>query len=158
MTWLEIAAFATLVLLALVGSYLDARYRVLPNLLCLAVLAGGLAFGLLLHGWPWAGSALLHAVLALLVGMGLFAAGMIGGGDAKYYAAFAAWFPLGQAVLLVLLVSVAGLVLVTVSWLAARRRIASSLPGRKGDFAKVPYGVAISVGCLLAGGLQLAQA
>jgi len=149
MAWLDLAAFGTMALLAVVGSVLDVRFRLLPNLLCAAVLVSGLAFGLAQHGLPWTGSAAIHAVLALLAGMALFAAGMIGGGDAKYYAAFAAWFPLSKAALLLLMVSVPGVLLVTVTWFAGRHRIASDFPASRRDFAKVPYGVAISAGAVL---------
>ena len=80
--------------IAVTGSYLDLRTRRLPNWLCLAGLVAGLAFGLAVGGWPAAAIALLHALIALIVGAGLFALGGIGGGDAKFYAALAAWFPL----------------------------------------------------------------
>ena len=133
--------------LVLTASCLDIRYRRLPNWLCALALGSGLAFGLALGGWADVQSALVHALVALAVGIGFYALGWIGAGDAKYYASLAAWFPLRLGVPLLIAVSLAGLLLLIV-WTLARRkghrrgaeRSQSSL------FDKLPYGVAISLG------------
>lgn len=149
MSSMEIAALAVLAALAVAGFYLDARYRLLPNWLCAAGLLAGIGFGAALHGWAWAGSALLHSLLALVAGMGLFSARIIGGGDAKFYAALAAWFPIAKALLLLLVVSLAGLVLVILVWFPLRRYLTRPQDGTAAAaFAKVPYGVAIATGAL----------
>lgn len=110
----------------------------------------GLASGFAVGGFSWAGMSALHALLALAVGMGVFATGAIGGGDAKFYAAVAAWFPLGKAPLLLGTVSVAGLLLL-IAWLPLRRHAMSgvSSPAPNDAFRKLPYGVAISTGAFL---------
>jgi len=88
-------------------------------------------------------------LLALLVGMALFRFGWIGGGDAKFYAAMAAWFPLRSSLQLLLAVSLAGLAVVLL-WFVYRRAT-HVRPGAKNDsFAMVPYGVAVAVGAIAA--------
>jgi len=139
-----------LALLLAIGAWLDAVRRRLPNWLCLATALAGLAGAALLHGAAAAFSGLGHAVLALLVGMVLFRFGLIGGGDAKFYAAAATWFTLPQAARLLLAVSLSGLALFLL-WFTYRR-----LTGRKivraaaTDADRFPYGIAISAGALLA--------
>lgn len=146
-----LAYISVLALLAGTGAYHDWRYRRLPNALCLVTFAGGIGFAFLLHDINWAATATLHAILALLVGMALFSRGWIGGGDAKFYAALAAWFPLSASWLLILSVSLAGLLLLLI-WYPLRRRFA---PGTgaglvQPDFLKLPYGAAIGVGAVAA--------
>ncbi len=151
MTAIKAATLAVLVLLAIAGGYLDVRYRRLPNWLCLLALLAGLGLGFVAGGAAWAGSSALHAALALLVGMILFSIGAIGGGDAKYYAAFAAWLPFKFAPLLIGAVSLAGLALLVV-WLPIRKKVGNSAANdpARGEFKKVPYGLAISVGAIVA--------
>lgn len=136
-----------LALIAVAACYFDVAQRRLPNWLCLAAFLAGLAFTGLTGGPIDLGLAALHAVAALLVGMALFALGAIGGGDAKFYAALAAWFPLALAPVLLLSVSLCGLVLVVV-WLTWRRSLRTA--SKDDVFAKLPYGVAIAIGGLVA--------
>lgn len=138
--------------IAATGAWLDIWYRRLPNWLCAIALAGGIAFSLAQGGWIEVQSALLHCLIALAVGISLFAIGAIGAGDAKYYAALAAWFPLRDALLLIGIVSLAGLVLL-VGWLQwrrrRRRRPRSIFDEDRGLFDKLPYGVAIAAGAMV---------
>lgn len=143
----ELGLMAALVLIGLVASYLDVFRRILPNWLSgLAYIVG--IVGVFIEGGPgMAVSALLHSFIVLLLGMGFFAVKVIGGGDAKFYAGLAAWFPLGQALFLFVSVALAGLLLIPI-WLIARqvRKPAGALTDRNDPFSKLPYGVAISVG------------
>ena len=131
------------------GAFFDLRDRQLPNWLC-AVLAVAAAGGLAYTAGPeplaWA---FLHAVLALVVGMVLFRLGIIGGGDAKFYAAAAFAVPFGQALVLLGWTSVVGLGLIVVMVV-----IRAAKGGGKGGLAlrgwSVPYGVAIFGGFALA--------
>lgn len=151
MNSIEVASLSVLTVLAAAGAYSDWRYRRLPNVLCLVAFGAGLVFGAVAHGAAWAGIAALHAVLSLLVGMFLFSRGWIGGGDAKFYAALAAWFPLSAAWVLITSVSLVGLVLLMV-WFPFRKKF-SPKTGKNAqatDFAKLPYGVAIAGGALAA--------
>lgn len=151
MAGLAIPAALVLGVLCGVGAWYDFRHRMLPNWLCAAVLVSGLVFGSALQGGAWMGLSLVHAMAALLVGMVLFAARFIGGGDAKYYAAMAAWLPVQYGLLLLGLVSLAG-ILVIAFWFPARGRIARMAPDEASvkEFKKVPYGIAISLGTWLA--------
>lgn len=139
--------FAVLAILAAAGAWLDWRYRLLPNWLCAIVLAAGLGLVLARGGAPDVIPHLIHAAVALLVGMALFAGGLIGGGDAKFYAALAAWFPLSDGFRLLLLVGLAGMVLTIGLWATVWRRKAD-YPEDTGNVRTVPYGVAIGAGAL----------
>lgn len=152
MTAIPLAGAGVLAALALSGSYFDLRYRRLPNWLCLAAFVAGLAFTLASIGWLAAGSALLHAMLALVIGAVLFALGGVGGGDAKYYAGLAGWYPVSAGLTLLVSVALTGLV-VLLAWLPFRRRIHLHVPARS-PRRKVPYGIAIAGGSLMAFGLQ----
>jgi prepilin peptidase CpaA len=131
------------------GAFFDLRNRLLPNWVC-AVLAiaaaSGLAYSAGLETLAWA---LLHAVLALAVGMVLFRFGVIGGGDAKFYAAAACAVPFDQALTLLGWTSIVGLGLIVVMLVmrAARRSGKGALVLRGWS---VPYGVAIFGGFALA--------
>jgi prepilin peptidase CpaA len=145
-----IAALACLAALAGYASYLDIRYRRLPNWLCLVCLVAGLAQSWWQGGTAGLGSAAIHMLIALAAGMILFRLAIFGGGDAKFYAAIAAWFPIGLALYLLVAVSVSGL-LVLIGWMMTRKRLARHNDRLRTDpeFRKVPYGVAIAIGALL---------
>jgi prepilin peptidase CpaA len=144
------AALAVLAVLGLLACWFDIRERRLPNALVLATLAAGLSLAAWRGGiavLPWH---LTHIAIALAAGIGLYAVRALGAGDAKYYAALAAWFTLGDGLKLLMAVSFAGLVL-TLGWLAWRKF--SGKPALRkplDDMDKVPFGVAMAAGALLA--------
>lgn len=154
MTTLDIAGVVLAVLLA-TGGVLDVFTRRLPNVLCLATAIAGVAVLLITSTAHGAISGLSHGLLALIVGAVLFRVGVVGGGDAKFYAALATWFPLTVAPRLLLAVSLSGLVLFF-AWFVARR-----LAGRKvvrnasSPQDRFPYGIAIAAGGLVAWALQI---
>lgn len=96
------------------------------------------------------------AVAALLVGMGLFAARVIGGGDAKLMAAACLWLGLSGSGMFMLWTGVAG-GLFCLALIFARNQVRPYVAGGpgwvhqllepKGD---IPYGVAIAIGALMA--------
>lgn len=133
------------------AAYLDFRYRKLPNLLCMSVFGSGILAGTVIHDLSWVGWSLAHCILALVVGVALFAAAIIGGGDAKFYAAVASWLPIQDGFSMLGAVAASGLLLALV-WIPLRTRIAASAsdPDTAKEFRKVPYGVAISAGGLIA--------
>ena len=139
-----------LILLALIASWLDISARKLPNWLTLLTLAAGIAVTIFDAGVSALGSHLAHALLALLVGMLLFRFGIVGGGDAKFYAAVASWFSLSAAAGLLLAVSVSGLV-IFLAWVIWRRVTGKPIrppsPDSKSD--KLPYGIAIAAGAVI---------
>jgi len=81
--------------------------------------------------------------------MALLRMSVFGGGDAKYYAAVAAWFALGHAVQLLLSVTLSGLVLLLV-WFVGRRLAGVPIRRRAtGGMDGLPYGIAIGAGAVL---------
>ena len=148
---LELSLPGTLALAAMgaLAAWRDGTERRLPNGLSLVCALLGLGFALASGGLAQAGSALLHALVSLLGGMVLYRFGWIGAGDAKFYAACAAWFPLSRGLTLLTSVSMAGLVLVLV-WFALGQVRRGLGRGRGGSFALLPYGIAIALGAVVA--------
>jgi prepilin peptidase CpaA len=129
--------------LALAGAVSDLRSRRIPNALSAAIAICGIIATWISGGGDATLSALGHLVVALAIGMAIYALGMWGGGDAKFYAATAAWFTLAEFWALVLAISLAGLALLVV-WFTFRRLLKLQLErGRRGE---LPYGVAIAAG------------
>ena len=140
-----LAGTSILMLEVVTGGWLDLTSRRLPNWLCLVTLISGLGFVAAELGLAPAAWALAHSVIALIVGMVLFRFEAIGAGDAKFYAACAAWFPIQEGLTLLVSVSLAGLLLV-IGWFGYRqfRRIRDD--AEKGKFGMVPYGLAVATG------------
>lgn len=132
--------------LCLAGSWSDIANRRLPNWLSLATLVTGLIAGYLGGGFSGLGWHALHMAVALAGGMGLFALGAIGAGDAKFYAGVAAWFPFQEGIRLFVGTAMAGLLLLVVWVLIARLRNKALLDRKQS--VGLPYGVAISLGAI----------
>lgn len=125
----------------------------ISNLFPIAIMA---LFGLwiAIQGFPdngWENG--VHFLIALVVGMGLFALGWFGGGDAKLYTSCALWFDFGASPALLFCISMAGLILLLAMLIMRRfRRIrAYSSSLEKVDTRKsmqMPYGVAIAAGTI----------
>ena len=147
-------ALPILVGTGLYAAWSDARYRRLSNPFVALTAICGIALTVTASGLAAASSNLLHSAAALLIGLPLFARGLIGGGDVKYYAAVTTWFPLGQGFHLLAFVSLAGAVLAA-GWLIAQRaglrpRNAGTEPNASPHADKVPFGIAIASGAILA--------
>lgn len=95
--------------------------------------------------WPH----ILHFAVALAVGIGLFALGWFGGGDAKLYAAVALWFGIARAPYLFFCVAIAGAVLALVH-LTVRMFQTQENRARAIREGKIAYGVAIAIGATMA--------
>ncbi|MCB2051089.1 MAG: prepilin peptidase [Novosphingobium sp.] len=147
-------ALGLCLLLILTGAVSDIRTRRIPNLLVIALAVCAVAYTLSAANVAALGSAALHAVIVLVVGMGLFALRWIGGGDAKFYAACALAVPLAKAVTLLFWTSVAGLLLVIGMIVAGVLRRQSLSAART---MKVPYGVAVAFGAIATLLLPLAR-
>lgn len=147
--FLKFLPLAALSLAAVVASWSDVFHRRVPNWLCAVTALAGLAAGLFLGGLPMLGSQFLHMVIVLAAGMVLFRFGIFGGGDAKFYAAVAAWFTVGKAAFLLVCIAIAGLALLVV-WFAYRRirRLPISRKGGETPYDSLPYGIAIGVGAV----------
>lgn len=133
--------------LALYGAYSDVRFRTIPNVFNALMAIAGLAALWFSSGATAAAYGLAHLAVALAAGMLLYALGMWGGGDAKFYAASAAWFELWDFPRLAVSISVAGLVLLVV-WFGARQLRGAPKHDKKKK--ELPYGVAIAVGGMAA--------
>jgi prepilin peptidase CpaA len=144
--------------LAIAAALKDLTSYTIPNGISLALIAAFLvlaaASGLPL---PGLGVHLLVGVLALAVGMALFALGWVGGGDAKLMAACCLWlgWPATQEFLFDTVVA-GGIFAVMLLTLRAPM-IRLHMPATGGWFGRLaapgepaPYGVAIAIGALLA--------
>jgi prepilin peptidase CpaA len=132
------------------GIWFDVRERRLPNWLCLLALLTGIGVSFLTGHSSTIGSHLLHFAVALAAGLALFQFGLVGGGDAKFYAGIAAWFPFKAAGSLLLAVSLTGFAAL-LTWMVWRRM--KRIPARRNaetDADKFPYGIAISLGAIWA--------
>lgn len=152
--WLVISTFPVFMLAAAAS---DAASMRIPNwltgtlALAFPIAAAGTAMPLEALGWHG-----LVGFAALLVGMGLFATGWIGGGDAKFFAATVLWLGPDQVLAFTLISTVLGglLTLFLLSFrklpmpgpLAAQGWIMRLHDPKEG----VPYGIALAAGGLIA--------
>jgi len=144
--------------LVIVGGLHDLITMKIPNWISLALVGAFFPVALLIGAGPM--DIALHVVVgvvALLVGMGLFAAGWVGGGDAKLLAASCLWMGLSGFAPFLIWTCLAGgafclLLMSARQYFPAVARSVSqgwvfTLMQPKGD---IPYGVAIAIGALLA--------
>lgn len=128
----------------------------IPNWLCLSLVA---AFGLCAawtgFGWAASGWNLAAGLAVLAVCFGMFAAGWIGGGDAKLAAVTALWLGFDQLLPYLFVASLAG-GLLTVAILKLRSGPLPALASgwtwaqRLHDVKHgVPYGIALALGALV---------
>ncbi|MEZ5681360.1 MAG: prepilin peptidase [Erythrobacter sp.] len=139
-------AFWAAAALAILGAGWDVRTRRIPNwlVLALAAVAAGATFAS--GGFGLLGSSALHALIALLVGMALFAVRAIGAGDAKFYAAAALAVPLDRALAMLGWVALSGLVVVIIL-MVVYRGLRMVKDGKKVSWT-LPYGLPICCGFL----------
>lgn len=142
---LPAAYLAVFSLLALAGAWMDVRKLIIPNELNAAIFALGLVAVPIVLGGSILLWGLVHFAIALLVGIGLFALGAWGGGDAKFFAACAVWIPAWHTVAYLVGLGLAGLLLILGWFIWAKAR---GVPiSRK---SPLPYGVAIALGGIFA--------
>lgn len=127
----------------------------IPNtvsvVLVVACVVLALVFGM---AWSTLALQLSAGIVMLLIGMGLFARGLIGGGDAKLFAATAAWTGWAQLFPYLLIAALAGGVLALAILLYRRIELPEQLAAkpwlaRLHDAQQgIPYGVALAIGGL----------
>lgn len=137
--------------MAFAGS-MDLLTMTIPNRVSLAMIAGFL-LTLPFAGLGWAGLAghVGAGMLMLVIGIGMFAMGWLGGGDAKLLAAAALWIGLDRLFEYVLLVSICGGMLVMA--ILFYRGLTPPLWLHKHDWAMrlhkksggIPYGIALAM-------------
>jgi prepilin peptidase CpaA len=128
----------------------------ISNKLCLILVASFALFAASVGlGWPQLAWHLAAGLLVLAVSFGFFAAGWIGGGDAKLAAATALWFGFDQLLAYVFISSVAGGAL-TLLLLRLRKMPLPRLALEWGWAQRlhdkdegVPYGVALAFAALM---------
>lgn len=133
-----------LVLLLVSAGIEDARVREIANWKNAAIALLALPWWIAMGLSPWPDMA-MQIGIALVV-FALFAAafqlGMMGGGDVKMIAALALWFPLGQLVTMLVVMSLAGgvitLLMLIDKWAA-----------RRSEAPEIPYGIAIAIAALV---------
>ncbi|PKB14525.1 prepilin peptidase CpaA [Novosphingobium kunmingense] len=155
MSAVEMLFGGTLALGCVLAMVSDARRRMIPNLLCGLLLLVGLAYGFWQEGLAGLGWHAAHAGVALLIGMTLFAIRWFGGGDGKFYAACAAWFPLQKGFLLGFWIALAALALVFVWFTVRKLQGKPTFTLREGKSAQLPFGIPLGVGTLITYAMQL---
>lgn len=162
--WIQVIAAAATVFLLLAAASSDiARYRI-PNVVVYAIViafAVGAAFN---FSWPGIAWSVGAGVAMYLLGAGLFAFGLFGGGDVKLIAAMALWTGFADLSRFLLVMTAAG-GLLSIVWLVRRHRqrpaIASDAASSPDAFSsdapssdtpthpkvpnRIPYGVAIAL-------------
>ncbi|CAN7363502.1 A24 family peptidase [Brevundimonas sp. LjRoot202] len=154
---LALVCLGILPALVIVGGLHDLTTMKIPNWVsgCLivaffpaALLIGLQPMGVAIH--------VAVAVAALLIGMGLFALHLLGGGDVKLIAAACLWLGAAGAGVFVLMTAVIG-GLLCLALILARTWLRPYLTGRSGWVTRlmepkgdIPYGVAIAAGVLVA--------
>ena len=158
MTAVQLVALAIFPALVIAAAMTDMASYTIPNRLNLALAAAYPAAALLLGRAPGEiGVGLAIGAGALLVAMGLFAAGWIGGGDAKLFAAVALWVGWPAIASFLMATALVGgalaflLLNVRAAWLKPYLAGAPPWLARLTTTGEaVPYGVAIAVGALVA--------
>ncbi|TAJ72501.1 MAG: peptidase [Phenylobacterium sp.] len=128
----------------------DLRTRLIPNWTVVAVVALFVLWSVLAKGDGLAGH-LAAGAIGLALGYGLFAAGLVGGGDGKLFAATALFVGFRNFLPLAVATSLIGGLLAVGFLLARPRRTWASLQltGRLGADVEIPYGVAIAAAGVL---------
>ena len=141
MTTVQYGLLIALAIALLCAAFTDIRSRTIANSLNLGIAALAPVFwwasGLSI--WPDVVIQLGVAVAAFAVFAGLFALGMMGGGDVKLLTALALWIePMAFLQLLMVMAIAGGLLTIGMAaWHAMRRQK---------DKLAIPYGVAIAIG------------
>jgi prepilin peptidase CpaA len=140
-------------ILLVIASVSDIRHRRIPNWSVLAI-------GVLFVPWAFFGpqvsilSSLEAGLIALVIGLGLYAFRIVGAGDSKLLAVVALFAGMEHLLQLLVLIAFAGGVIALVSLISRPTRAMVMLHMRgKGDFGRgIPYGVAIAIAtvCIVA--------
>lgn len=132
--------FVAILLAAATQDFLKMK---ISNYFVLALLAGAIAAGVLVGPEIdlWKNLAIL--VVGLAVGTGLFAAGIMGGGDVKLTVAAAVWFLWTDALIMLLMITLSGIVVIIFSVTARFVGLGNKKRGRL-----ISYGIAVAMGAI----------
>ena len=156
--FIQICLVSLLPLLAIMAAAKDLTSYTIPNWISLAL---GVAFGLLATtaGMPLPAleAHVATGLAALVAGMGLFALGWIGGGDAKLLAACCLWFGWPDTEAFLLDTALAGGAFAVLLLVVRGQLVRPFIPAPSGWAGRLitpgepaPYGVAIALGALIA--------
>lgn len=142
-TMISYGLLIALAIALLYAAFTDIQSRIIANWLNIAIAAGAPVFwwasGLSL--WPDVAIQFAIAIGAFVVFAGLFAAGLMGGGDVKLLTALALWIePTGFLTLLLIMALAGGVLTIIMGGYHFIRRQKERLA--------IPYGVAIAFGGL----------
>jgi prepilin peptidase CpaA len=145
--WIQIlAAAATIVLLGAAALSDITRYRI-PNTIVYAIVAAFAVSAIANFAWPAIVWPVMAGVAMFLLGAGLFALGLFGGGDVKLIAAMALWTGFADLPRFLLIMGAAGGLIGLVLLLKRRRQqpaMASSAPPPADSTAVEAAGAAAS--------------
>lgn len=134
-----------IILLAMLAAAMatDIRSRRIPNILCITIAMLSIVYWSAASPHPLIRLMVQAASCAVLAALLIwpFAARLLGGGDVKLIAALCLWLPPRAAVAALITISLAGGLLAILMLIGRRIR---PRPNR----LKLPYGVAIVLGCL----------
>lgn len=145
-------------ILVIIAALTDVTSFTIPNRISALLLAAFVPAALALAR-PWSEIGLDGAVfaVALLAGMAMFAAGWIGGGDAKLFAAASLWLGLPAIPMFLIVTALTGGALATLLMNARSDWVQPYLAGAPSWVVRlatpggdVPYGLAIAIGALAA--------
>ena len=144
--------------LTIMAAISDLRHRIIANKIPIAIFIAYAIYALTRYfilDTPVAviGLELITGAVVLLAGFALFAANIMGGGDAKLLAALAMFASVYNVAAFLILVALSGGIVAIGTWLYARQK----KDGDKKTLQDVPYGIAISVGGLWALGQHLSS-
>ncbi|HJR22386.1 MAG TPA: prepilin peptidase [Dongiaceae bacterium] len=129
--WIQILAAAATIVLLVAAAFSDiTRYRI-PNTIVYAIVAAFAVGAIFNFAWPAIVWPVLAGVAMFLLGAGLFALGLFGGGDVKLIAAMALWTSFTDLPRFLLIMGAAGGLIGLVLLLKRRRQqaaLASSAP------------------------------
>ena len=148
-------AWGVVLIACVIGCVTDLRARRLPNILTLPLWLAGLVFATATGGVSGLGGAFTASVLLAIPYVILFVCAGGGAGDAKMMAALGAWLGLMPGLYtLVVIAFVGGAVGLAYGRLTPGECLAFMPP--PGGSTRIPYGLAICLGTLVAfgGGLQ----
>ncbi len=141
--------------LMLVASWSDMTSMTIPNWISLALLGSFFVIApFVIDSWAEFGQHILVGLVCFIIGVGMFALGWMGGGDAKLFAATAIWWVWSDLLLYLFFTAVAGGVLalflimgrkffpaaiLTTDWMYRLFK----------DEKKMPYGLALAFGAIM---------
>lgn len=140
MSPLAFAVFAVLLVWAAVG---DVRAYRIPNWLCAAVAVAGIVLVFPGSSDVWIARGESVAAVAA-VGLALYLAHALGGGDYKLLVAVAFWMPVGELLPFAVLLAITGGVQAVGTLLWRRLAPAGQAPAARPHARAMPYGVSIA--------------